>query len=1118
MYVITRGVRLTFREDRWSSLKRFGQGPSWSPVVTVSQSASLKDALVQDYIMPGPLTNVAYVGNGIYYYPMTGDFAGIVHLDLPQGWDDSSLSFEFDDNPTMQCPSLYNVPKLEFLSLPPKNMTTHIQHAVGVKVHGDGFGCVFHSRVRAVSRCGVKGMWTNVTVNLKVNPPGNVKNVTLRADLHYVQARLRINWSPPDDLGSTGILDHYLMRWGKVRLPRPEDLLAQPKYIEDSQTKLDRTIIEFEVWVPKENDISYGFQIVPLAPNQPFKSESWGLFQLFTIPIKYDNNHHHHTNGTSTGHPLSDQDVSIVQIPNSLNISVIWSYAEFNKSKRSFNDHYLVQYGEVDSENAQSFRSNNTCTKIISPFNQEIMASIDYSVYIMDDAPLLLSLNKSHTLYGIKILGYPLGTEDDGIDEERENETMFTFSLDEPNITDSSDELLGLAVLCGVLAATVLIVAVVCRLHRYKREKLSSLHQRILDNSDIMTNPYNLVQKRPIDVLRTRSFSPPVVPDAWEVPHSCVKVGRTLGKGAFGEVLKGRVSASILKHRNVKVESDKACGLHVPVAVKMLKEEASDTYKEDFLREIRLMKEIGYHKNIVSMLGCCTLQDPVCLIVEHLPHGDLLTYLRNIRQLLHAREDKDRQYVNSEVESLSPTDLMSFARQIAIGMEFLSQKGFVHRDLAARNVLVGADKNVKIGDFGLTRFVYNDQIYINRNGGKLPLKWMSVEAIFELTFSTASDVWSYGIVLFEIVTLGGTPYPTIDTRDLLRELKNGYRMEKPDNCSEQIYQIMRSCWRENPHDRPTFTKLRTILDHILEADSGLDYFNYQIEGNGIYYQVQDGNDHPQQGTTNSDIKVEDLHENNVKNLLSEGTIEHQKHNANTIVCKAEIENVPKHYHSTETIPVTGHNDEGLQENASQFDNACGKNVQMENTKLDKIEENVCKTVKRQSETESESSDSTITRNDFVSRNAEEFDADMSSFSSDSSSRRQGDDSSNGDDDVFLADDENDSPVPYHLNGCKVSRYNLRPQSIVHWNEKTSNFRARAQLQHAASLLSEQNDSGVSTSSVHDGQTYSFPMDLGLNLLGRPRVWSNGEVPNVRGTCTETSSCGESDAQSLSTYI
>ncbi|XP_064622328.1 tyrosine kinase receptor Cad96Ca-like [Lineus longissimus] len=270
------------------------------------------------------------------------------------------------------------------------------------------------------------------------------------------------------------------------------------------------------------------------------------------------------------------------------------------------------------------------------------------------------------------------------------------------------------------------------------------------------------------------------------------------------------------------------------VAVKKLHEYADKCQKQEFLREIHLMKTLGSHQNVVNMIGCCTIEEPLCLVVEHMPNGDLLHYLRKHRNSMQGEgvQDGDIYY---EEDRLKYQDLLSFARQIAKGMEFLSQKGFVHRDLASRNILVGENRMVKVSDFGLTRYVYDDKVYVNRKGGKLPLKWMSIEAIFDLTFSTASDVWAFGVVLFEIITLGGTPYPIISNKDLLRELKMGYRMEKPDNCDDELYHMMLDCWSQCPNDRPDFTDLKLHLDMMIEKLCKTDYLDIDLENMKAYY-------------------------------------------------------------------------------------------------------------------------------------------------------------------------------------------------------------------------------------------------------------------------------------------
>jgi serine/threonine protein kinase len=292
-----------------------------------------------------------------------------------------------------------------------------------------------------------------------------------------------------------------------------------------------------------------------------------------------------------------------------------------------------------------------------------------------------------------------------------------------------------------------------------------------------------------------------------------------------------------------------------------------ETAQRDILEEVKMMKRIGSHPNIVNMLGCVTQSVPLMLLVEFVSGGDLLTYLRRQRpdRLLSSvtvpmnaytpepkrRNMKSRTQSRSRSQSrervkdeeidddvftekpekpekpkknplpsimttrLSFQDLTNLARQIALGMNYLGSKGVIHRDLACRNVLVdGSSKQVKVSDFGLARAVYKDAAYVTTKRGFLPLKWMSVEAIFDRVFTTSSDVWSFGVVLWEICTLGGIPYPCVDDDLLANKLREGYRMSRPENCSDELYEIMKRCWHPEPNHRPTFQDLSSWLDGL----------------------------------------------------------------------------------------------------------------------------------------------------------------------------------------------------------------------------------------------------------------------------------------------------------------
>uniref|UniRef100_A0A0L8HTH4 receptor protein-tyrosine kinase n=2 Tax=Octopus bimaculoides TaxID=37653 RepID=A0A0L8HTH4_OCTBM len=288
----------------------------------------------------------------------------------------------------------------------------------------------------------------------------------------------------------------------------------------------------------------------------------------------------------------------------------------------------------------------------------------------------------------------------------------------------------------------------------------------------------------------------------WEFSPDRLIMGKQLGSGAFGVVVKAEAIGI------------GGCKGRVSVAVKMLKEDATERELADLVQEMEVMKVIGAHKNIINLLGCCTQNGPLMVIVVYAPHGNLRDFLRDHRPPVRSGDTYERPVAT---RSLTQKDLISFCYQVARGMEYLVSKNCIHRDLAARNVLVAENYVLKIADFGLTRHLQNIDYYKKTTNGRLPVKWMAPEALFDKKYTTKSDVWSYGILQWEIFTLGGNPYPSIPVEELFKLLRDGYRMEQPPYSSDEMYSIMQKCWTQKPEDRPTFSTLVQEIDKILTS-------------------------------------------------------------------------------------------------------------------------------------------------------------------------------------------------------------------------------------------------------------------------------------------------------------
>ncbi|XP_046850988.1 fibroblast growth factor receptor 4-like isoform X2 [Xenia sp. Carnegie-2017] len=293
----------------------------------------------------------------------------------------------------------------------------------------------------------------------------------------------------------------------------------------------------------------------------------------------------------------------------------------------------------------------------------------------------------------------------------------------------------------------------------------------------------------------------------WEINRENLNLLQVIGEGAFGKVLKAEAFGVGKQNFGKTI-----------VAVKTLKDDATEAELMDLISEAEVMKSIGRHKNINNVIGCCTQNGPLLVVVEYAPFGNLREYLRE------RRPDRNGETIPIEgEEKLCFRDFVSFSYQIARGMEYLSGRKCIHRDLAARNILVGEDRVMKIADFGLARDIHQIDYYRKTTDGRLPVKWMALEALFDRVYTSQSDVWSFGVVVWEIVTFGGTPYPGIPLENLFELLENGFRMEQPVNCPEEFYNMLLRCWNEEPYIRPTFTDLVQQLDSMLSKMTSEEY-------------------------------------------------------------------------------------------------------------------------------------------------------------------------------------------------------------------------------------------------------------------------------------------------------
>ncbi|XP_075888214.1 macrophage colony-stimulating factor 1 receptor 2 [Nelusetta ayraudi] len=385
----------------------------------------------------------------------------------------------------------------------------------------------------------------------------------------------------------------------------------------------------------------------------------------------------------------------------------------------------------------------------------------------------------------------------------------------------------------AVSTAGILLLMLLVALYKWKQKPKYEIRWKIIESTD--GNNYTFVDPTQLPYNYK-----------WEFPRDKLRLGAVLGSGAFGKV----VEATAYGLGNDDV---------MRVAVKMLKPSAHSEEREALMSELKILGYLGNHDNIVNLLGACTQGGPMLMITEYCSHGDLLNFLRahahdfmasmlsfdegkglavykNMASV-HARLRSDsgisccsdyqemqpvlgRAQQGEEPGSLSIGDLMRFSQQVAQGLDFLSTRNCIHRDVAARNVLLTDHRVAKICDFGLARDIRNDDSYIVQGNARLPVKWMSPESIFQCVYTVQSDVWSYGVLLWEIFSMGKSPYPNVavDT-NFYKMIQDGFHMTRPDFAPPQMYELMTLCWSLEPTDRPTFKLIGQLIDQLLQSSS-----------------------------------------------------------------------------------------------------------------------------------------------------------------------------------------------------------------------------------------------------------------------------------------------------------
>ncbi len=395
------------------------------------------------------------------------------------------------------------------------------------------------------------------------------------------------------------------------------------------------------------------------------------------------------------------------------------------------------------------------------------------------------------------------------------------------SVNDTTTEtLLGIFMALITLLLLIVVVSIClcyCCYRNNHNRKNSELPQHLSRGSHSLAK-YGSEMKNLVDnpqyVVMTPQLSS-IVETFPRYDRSQIKYMKQLGQGNFGVVFQGKATGIL--------EEDK----EMTVAIKTLKAESSSEALMNFVHEAKLMFSFD-HQNIIKIYGVCMSDLPYYMVLEFMDKGDLTQFLRGsassaVRRLMNPFELRSRteSTVSDDPASLSDDQLVDICKQVAAGMEYLADKNHVHRDLACRNCLVKSDDSgsgllIKIGDFGMSHNLYAREYYRVNGQAVLPVRWMSPEAVIYGKFSTAGDVWSFGVVMWEVFTFAMQPYYGISNEAVTEAIRRGKKLHEPPRCPPKIYAIMKCCWNQEASLRPSFAELHKMLRDFRVSESSIE--------------------------------------------------------------------------------------------------------------------------------------------------------------------------------------------------------------------------------------------------------------------------------------------------------